>query len=446
MSTNLNAQSEPEQASQNIGSRVAKKLSKRFSMGSSSKGAAGEETTAQRGIGQQVMDKGQTFKDEISQGNLDSVKNVAGKGQNAKNAIARGDYAGAAGGIGLKKDNINKESIEKVGHRLFPKRESASDSKDAQTSSIGDSPGDQRDSTQAITGAGGSSSKAGLSQSTPQQESSAGIASGTAIGLTSGAVAGTAAQGNTTKDTIGDELNEQSYISSDVFSEGAAGAAGLKGSHLQNSKRDMNEGKNQQLPSQYSKQGGIHQKAKGAVQEDKDKLNQRGAGLGGIAGGGLRKDVSQGDLSKGALNRGNKATATDMNAAATRQTITSPSTTNYKVTVLQEKVQAVSQKCKNQLGMSASEISQRSLTVDAFFDAVAAERLRWMPRDGSRLDCCLRWASRLAYAVDALRESIGAFAPSADEAARLIWGFSVLLLEVSRREPTACKVYTDLAY
>ena len=83
------------------------------------------------------------------------------------------------------------------------------------------------------------------------------------------------------------------------------------------------------------------------------------------------------------------------------------------------------------MGVSASEISQRSPTVDVFFDAIAAERLRWMPRDGSRLDCCLRWASRLAYAVDALRESIGAFAPGANEAAKLIWGFSILLLEVS---------------
>lgn len=103
----------------------------------------------------------------------------------------------------------------------------------------------------------------------------------------------------------------------------------------------------------------------------------------------------------------------------------------YKVTILQEKVQAVSQKCKAQLGLSSTQISKRSPNVDVFFDAVAAERLRWMPQDGSRLDCSLRWASRLAYAVDALRESVGVFAPAANEAASLIWGFSILLLEVS---------------
>jgi hypothetical protein len=109
--------------------------------------------------------------------------------------------------------------------------------------------------------------------------------------------------------------------------------------------------------------------------------------------------------------------------------VRSLNTNTHKVTVLHDKVQAVSQKCKTQLGVSASEISERSPTVDTFFDAVAAERLRWMPRDGSRLDCSLRWASRLAYAVDALRESTGHFAPGADPAAQLIWGFMILLLE-----------------
>ncbi|KAJ5485668.1 hypothetical protein N7539_005656 [Penicillium diatomitis] len=100
-----------------------------------------------------------------------------------------------------------------------------------------------------------------------------------------------------------------------------------------------------------------------------------------------------------------------------------------KVTVLQDRLQAVSQKCKTQLGTSTSEISQRSPTVDGFFDAVATERLRWMPRDGSRLDCSLRWASRLASAVDALRKSTESFAPGAEAASQLIWGFMIVMLE-----------------
>ncbi|CAG8193680.1 unnamed protein product [Penicillium olsonii] len=155
-------------------------------------------------------------------------------------------------------------------------------------------------------------------------------------------------------------------------------------------------------------------------------------------GGGIRQVDASGATSKGGFSggvaglgntqsRGSKSTVVE--GVTTKRTVRQLSTGGYKLTVLQEKVQAVSHKCKTQLGLSSSEISKRSTNVDAFFDAVAVERLRWMPRDGSRLDCSLRWASRLAYAVDALRESVGAFAPAANEAATLIWGFTILLLE-----------------
>ncbi|KAJ5287112.1 hypothetical protein N7478_002798 [Penicillium angulare] len=162
---------------------------------------------------------------------------------------------------------------------------------------------------------------------------------------------------------------------------------------------------------------------------------QGGIRQGALAGGALGAGaLGAGALGAGALGAGNTRNATSQSqknemASLTPRAVTNLSGPGYKVTVLQEKVQAVSQKCKTQLGGSASEISLRSPTVDAFFDAVAAERLRWMPRDGSRLDCSLRWASRLAYAVDNLRESIGAFAPGANEAAKLIWGFEIMLLE-----------------
>jgi hypothetical protein len=155
-------------------------------------------------------------------------------------------------------------------------------------------------------------------------------------------------------------------------------------------------------------------------------------GMTGTRGMGITEDMSQLGLNKDAPSHGysgaTSSTTTNTSGVSTRA-VRDLDTSTHKVTVLQDKVQAVSQKCKTQLGVSASEISERSPTVDTFFDAVAAERLRWMPRDGSRLDCSLRWASRLAYAVDALRESTGLFAPGADAAAQLIWGFMILLLE-----------------
>lgn len=178
---------------------------------------------------------------------------------------------------------------------------------------------------------------------------------------------------------------------------------------------------------------GLHQDSSyGLSGNDNSGVNQ------GIAGGaGTRQAGAYGTSSTGGFNNettqassGTKTSAG--NEVTSKRIVRQLSGSGYKVTVLQEKVQAVSQKCKAQLGLSASQISKRSPNVDAFFDAVAAERLRWMPHDGSRLDCSLRWASRLAYAVDALRESVGVFAPAADEAATLIWGFSILLLEVSQ--------------
>lgn len=157
----------------------------------------------------------------------------------------------------------------------------------------------------------------------------------------------------------------------------------------------------------------------------------------GASGAGLNstKGLNQQGLNQSAMSRGGVTgvtTSGSTTGVSSTRVVQNLGGGGYRITVLQEKVQAVNQKSKTQLGLSANEILQRSPTVDAFFDAVAAERLRWMPRDGSRLDCSLRWASRLAYSVDALRESVGAFAPGANEAAKMIWGYLILLLEVRR--------------
>jgi hypothetical protein len=178
-----------------------------------------------------------------------------------------------------------------------------------------------------------------------------------------------------------------------------------------------------------------------------------------VAGGGIRGLQQEGSHgisgtsttgAKQASNTGGGSRQEDTSgvssSAGTKRVVRPLSGSGYKLTVLQDKVQGVSQKCKTQLGVSASQISKRSPTVDAFFDAVAAERLRWMPRDGSRLDCSLRWASRLAYAVDALRASVGVFAPAANEAAMLIWGFCILLLEVSLRIRGISQIVANLLH
>jgi hypothetical protein len=284
-------------------------------------------------------------------------------------------------------------------------------------------------------------------------------------GMTGGAAAGGA---GATDETIEHELSELSHISEDVFSSGAFNedaAKGLSGginmSHDPPSKSKSNIGKQKRgsKTTQASKggisqgKGGFTQETTSAGQTNKGLSETSGLKMGAVGGGalaggtmssgGLGRDMAQGDM-RDTYGRGQFGTATtgmtDTSRAQPKRIVQNFSGNGNKATVLQDKVQAVSQKCKTQLGLSASEISKKGPTVDTFFDAVAAERLRWMPRDGSRLDCCLRWASRLAYAVDALRESVGAFAPGADEAAKLIWGFEILLLGVrkSTRQKRPC--------
>ncbi|KAE8352479.1 hypothetical protein BDV28DRAFT_135059 [Aspergillus coremiiformis] len=98
--------------------------------------------------------------------------------------------------------------------------------------------------------------------------------------------------------------------------------------------------------------------------------------------------------------------------------------------LLRETLEFVSKECPTRLGMSPNEIRSKSPTMDVFFDAIAAERLRRMPPDGSRLDGALLRASRLAFAVASLRDSVVGFMDGADEAAMMIWGAILLQLEL----------------
>ena len=102
-----------------------------------------------------------------------------------------------------------------------------------------------------------------------------------------------------------------------------------------------------------------------------------------------------------------------------------------KVAVVRERLQSISQEYKARAGRSSSEISSKCTTVDNFFDAIAAERLRRMPRDGGRLDGILRRASRFAFAVSSLGDAVSGLILAANEGAALIWGSCLALLEVS---------------
>lgn len=102
-----------------------------------------------------------------------------------------------------------------------------------------------------------------------------------------------------------------------------------------------------------------------------------------------------------------------------------------KAPILRERLQLVSQEYKSRVGRSAGEISSKCTTVDDFFDTIAIERLRRMPQDGDRLDSILRQASRFAFAVSTLYEAVANVIFAANDAAALIWGSSLALLDVS---------------
>ncbi|KAL4929169.1 uncharacterized protein BDV17DRAFT_262012 [Aspergillus undulatus] len=97
--------------------------------------------------------------------------------------------------------------------------------------------------------------------------------------------------------------------------------------------------------------------------------------------------------------------------------------------ILRGTVDEVAEECPSSLGLTSDELQRKSPTVDDFFDAVAGERLRRMPADGSRLDSTLRRASRLAFAVASLRDSVASFMDGAEEATKMIWGATLLLVE-----------------
>ncbi|KAL2802237.1 hypothetical protein BJX63DRAFT_415618 [Aspergillus granulosus] len=98
--------------------------------------------------------------------------------------------------------------------------------------------------------------------------------------------------------------------------------------------------------------------------------------------------------------------------------------------ILRGAVDTVKEECPERLGVSCDELQAKSPTVDAFFDAIAHKRLRHMPADGSRLDSAFRRASRLAFAVASLRDSVTCFMDGAEEATQIIWGTTLLLLEM----------------
>jgi hypothetical protein len=101
-----------------------------------------------------------------------------------------------------------------------------------------------------------------------------------------------------------------------------------------------------------------------------------------------------------------------------------------KVTVLREITSKVTASCRRELGSSSAQVLEDATEVGVIFDYIAAERLRCMPHSGSRYDKVLRWAEPFAAQIHSFSHAVSEFVMYSTEAAQLIWGGCLLLLQV----------------
>lgn len=85
---------------------------------------------------------------------------------------------------------------------------------------------------------------------------------------------------------------------------------------------------------------------------------------------------------------------------------------------------------RTQLGSSSSIVFDSSPTVEDFLEALANERLRHMPHDGSNWDKVLRWAENIGGHVLIFHEAVHDFMLNSEDATRLIWGSCLSLLQM----------------
>ena len=104
-----------------------------------------------------------------------------------------------------------------------------------------------------------------------------------------------------------------------------------------------------------------------------------------------------------------------------------------EITIVKEttsKVQLKLQTVRRELGSSVDDSFSRGISMEDFFDYVAAERLRHLPARGSRWDKVLKWAELFACQVIGYHKSVASFVSHSHEASRLVWSSCRSLLQV----------------
>lgn len=101
-----------------------------------------------------------------------------------------------------------------------------------------------------------------------------------------------------------------------------------------------------------------------------------------------------------------------------------------KVATLREATQWSVAVYRTELDSSSEQFLGSCQSVETFFDAIAAIRLRQMPHHSSRWDKVLKWAEFFAAQVQGYAEEVSQFAEYANQAARIIWASSLSLIKV----------------
>ncbi|KAL4895741.1 hypothetical protein BDV59DRAFT_199726 [Aspergillus ambiguus] len=87
-------------------------------------------------------------------------------------------------------------------------------------------------------------------------------------------------------------------------------------------------------------------------------------------------------------------------------------------------------------------------TVEEALDAIAAERLRHMPHDGSMLDRIFKWATYVIGHINELSKAVEPFVPNASEMARISWGNCLMLVQAGPDQSSVLmkpfRVFQDL--
>jgi hypothetical protein len=111
-------------------------------------------------------------------------------------------------------------------------------------------------------------------------------------------------------------------------------------------------------------------------------------------------------------------------------TITRYASVGAKTNILNERTLHATVQLKSQMGNFSEMILDSTPSFEDFLFALAAERLRYLPHDGSKWDRALRWAEGFTGQVHMFHEAVEGFMTNSVGACQLIWGSCLSLLQV----------------